>query len=130
MNPSHKRKRSIATAYRPPITPHTAGSNGRLRTPSRASNADSIHAPTSSARQPRTPLATETQPQAEPSERSEDDDFDQFIAAIDMKDYGTVGCAYYSTEEEKLYLLGDSRSGGTETIEACELCRRKELDDN
>jgi DNA mismatch repair protein MSH5 len=41
------------------------------------------------------------------------------IAAIDMKDYGTVGCAYYSAEEEKLYLLGDSRSGGMEAIDAC-----------
>lgn len=41
------------------------------------------------------------------------------IAAIDMKDYGTVGCAYYSAEEEKLYLLGDTRSGGMETIDAC-----------
>lgn len=41
------------------------------------------------------------------------------IAAIDMKDYGTVGCAYYSAEEETLYLLGDSRSGGMEAIDAC-----------
>lgn len=128
MNPSNKRKRSIANAYRPPITPHTAGSkNGLQRTPSRASRVDSIHAPTSSARQPRTPLATETQP---PADSSEDDYFDQVIASIDMKDFGTVGCAYYSTEEEKLYLLGDSRSGGTETIEACKLCDRKKLGDD
>lgn len=55
----------------------------------------------------------------ENSERATDDDLDHVIAAIDMKDYGTVGCSYYSTEEETMYLLEDSRSGGMETIEAC-----------
>jgi DNA mismatch repair protein MSH5 len=51
-----------------------------------------------------------------------DDDFDDHvIAAVDMKDYSTVGCAYYSAEEAKMYLLGDSRSGGLETIETCML---------
>jgi len=35
-----------------------------------------------------------------------------------MKDYGTVGCSYYSREEEKLYLMGDSKSGEMETINA------------
>lgn len=54
--------------------------------------------------------------------RATDDDFnDHVIAAVDMKDYGTVGCSYYSAEEEKMYLLGDSRSGGMETIDACML---------
>jgi DNA mismatch repair protein MSH5 len=49
-----------------------------------------------------------------------DDDFDDHvIAAVDLKDYSTVGCAYYSAKEEKIYLLGDSRSGGMEIIETC-----------
>ncbi|KAK4862179.1 hypothetical protein LT330_003317 [Penicillium expansum] len=53
------------------------------------------------------------------SVRATDDDFDDHvIAAIDMKDHGTVGCSYYSAEEEKIYLLGDSRSGDIETIDA------------
>ena len=50
---------------------------------------------------------------------SPDDDFGHVVAAIDMKEHGTVGCAYYSAEEEKLYLLGDSQSSGAETIDTC-----------
>lgn len=53
-------------------------------------------------------------------EISADDDLDQVIVAIDMKDSSTVGCAYYSAEEEKLHLLGDIRSAGTETIDSCQ----------
>lgn len=48
-----------------------------------------------------------------------DDDLDQVIVAIDVKDSGTVGCSYYSAEEEKLYLLGDIKSAGTDTIDSC-----------
>lgn len=48
-----------------------------------------------------------------------DDDFGHIVTAIDMKDYGTVGCSYYSAAEERMYLLSDTRSGGMETIEAC-----------
>lgn len=51
---------------------------------------------------------------------STDDDLDQVIVAIDVKESATVGCAYYSAEEEKLYLLGDIRSAGAETIDSCE----------
>lgn len=53
--------------------------------------------------------------------RSIDDDSGHIIAAVDMKDYGTVGCSYYSAAEERMYLLSDTRSGGMETIEACTL---------
>ncbi|CAL5870624.1 uncharacterized protein PFLUO_LOCUS4863 [Penicillium psychrofluorescens] len=52
------------------------------------------------------------------TERPSEDGLGHVIAAIDMKDYGTVGCSYYSTDEEKIYLLGDTRLGGMETIEA------------
>lgn len=47
-----------------------------------------------------------------------DDDLDQVIMAIDKKDSGTVGCSYYSAQEERLYLLGDIRSAGTDTIDS------------
>lgn len=50
-----------------------------------------------------------------------DDDFDQVIVAVDMKDSGTVGCSYYCTEEEKLYLLGDIKFAGTDTIDSRQL---------
>lgn len=48
-----------------------------------------------------------------------DDDLDQVIVAIDVRDAGTVGCSYYSAHEEKLYLLGDLPSAGAEVIDTC-----------
>lgn len=53
-------------------------------------------------------------------ELSTDDDLDQVIVAIDKKDSGTVGCSYYSAEEEKLYLMGDIRFAGAEVIDSCQ----------
>ncbi|KAL4953439.1 muts domain V-domain-containing protein [Aspergillus filifer] len=50
-------------------------------------------------------------------EPSADDEFDQVIAAIDMKDAGTVGCSYYSAQEKKLYLMGDIRQSNDEVID-------------
>jgi hypothetical protein len=48
-----------------------------------------------------------------------DDELDQIIIAIDMKDAGTVGCAYYSAQEKKLYLLGDIQHSNTEIMDTC-----------
>lgn len=48
-----------------------------------------------------------------------EDDLDQIVAAIDMKDGGTVGCSYYSAQEKRLYLLGDIQHANSETIETC-----------
>ncbi|KAL4942324.1 hypothetical protein BDV06DRAFT_222261 [Aspergillus oleicola] len=50
-------------------------------------------------------------------EPSADDEFDQIIAAIDMKDAGTLGCSYYSAQEKKLYLMGDIRQSNEEIID-------------
>ena len=52
-------------------------------------------------------------------QQSIDDDFGQVIVAIDMRDSGTVGCSYYSAQEETLYLMGDVRFAGNETIHSC-----------
>ncbi|ODM16931.1 hypothetical protein SI65_07896 [Aspergillus cristatus] len=35
-----------------------------------------------------------------------------------MRDSGTVGCSYYSAQEETLYLMGDIRFAGNETIDS------------
>ncbi|OQD89689.1 hypothetical protein PENANT_c002G00866 [Penicillium antarcticum] len=117
MPPSFKRK---WTSSRAPITPHTSGPRGRglsSRAPSDSSRPSQTPIP-SSARQLRTPFATDTKPETDCLMGVSDDDFDDHvIVAVDMKDYSTVGCAYYSAEEEKMYLLGDTRSGGLETIE-------------
>lgn len=48
-----------------------------------------------------------------------DDDLEQVIMAIDIKEHGTVGCCYYVAQEEKLYILGDVQLGGKEIIETC-----------
>lgn len=77
---------------------------------------------TRSASQLRTPFPTDKRMATDRSARVTDDDLeDHVIVAIDMKEYGTVGCAYYSVEEEKMYLLNDTRSGGLERIDACRL---------
>ena len=118
--PSLKRKRTPAS--RPPITPRTSGRQLGHRVP--ASQAFSISSGprtpvASSANQLHTPFPTETKIETDRSVRATDDDLDDHvITAIDMKDHGTVGCSYYSAEEEKMYLLGDSRSGDIETIDA------------
>ena len=52
-------------------------------------------------------------------EQSVDDGLEQVIMAIDMRDSGTVGCSYYSSQEETLYLMGDIQFGGSEFIDSC-----------
>lgn len=52
-------------------------------------------------------------------EQSVDDCLDQVIVAIDMRDSGTVGCFYYSSQDETLYLMGDIQFGGNESINSC-----------
>jgi DNA mismatch repair protein MSH5 len=50
-----------------------------------------------------------------------DDDVDalnEVILAVNLRERGTVGCAYYVARDEKLYFMEDSRLGGVETIEA------------
>ncbi|KAI4092728.1 MAG: hypothetical protein L6R37_007534 [Teloschistes peruensis] len=44
---------------------------------------------------------------AEIDEREEDDFLNETIMALDLRDRGTVGCAYYVAREEKLYMLED-----------------------
>lgn len=48
-----------------------------------------------------------------------DDDLDLVVVAIDVRDSGTIGCSYYSTQEETLYLLGDMPSFGSEILDTC-----------
>jgi DNA mismatch repair protein MSH5 len=41
--------------------------------------------------------------------------------AIDMKERGTIGCAYYVTREEKLCLLEDIKTAGVEVIDTLKI---------
>ncbi|CAG8389755.1 unnamed protein product [Penicillium salamii] len=117
---SSKRKR--APTSRSPITPHTLGRRMGSGAPSsRATSISSAPPRTpnfSSASQLRTPYTSKTRAETGKSARVSEDFDDHVIAAIDTKNHDTVGCAYYSTEEEKMYLLGDTRFGGMETVDA------------
>ncbi|KAJ6109241.1 hypothetical protein N7486_001475 [Penicillium sp. IBT 16267x] len=119
--PSSKRKLSPAALRPPLITPRTTKSRpsfeARTTKAQSAIQRSTVHPSSSAARQLRNPFRTETPHEADYSESSIDDDLGHVIVAIDIKDYGTVGCAYYSAEHEKMYLLGDSRSGGMEIID-------------
>lgn len=53
-----------------------------------------------------------------------DEALDEIVMAVDWKPRGTVGCAYYVAEQEKLYFMEDIGSGGLDIIEA-----RKNLKD-
>ncbi|PSR81614.1 putative MSH5 protein [Coniella lustricola] len=43
---------------------------------------------------------------------------DEVVMAIDMKDNGALGCAYYVAADEALFLQEDTRMAGIETIES------------
>lgn len=52
--------------------------------------------------------------------RDEDlDELNEVIMAVDLKDYGTVGCCYYVAREEKLYFMEDIKFGGADVVENC-----------
>ncbi|KAE8149295.1 muts domain V-domain-containing protein [Aspergillus avenaceus] len=91
---------------------HELGSNGPAQPPTSSSP--------QGPRLLRQPLSSSTQDRVfeHPSmQHLTDDDLDQVIVAIDMKESGTVGCSYYLAQEEKLYLLGDMQSSGTEIFD-------------
>ncbi|KAL8652401.1 MAG: hypothetical protein Q9210_002702, partial [Variospora velana] len=52
-------------------------------------------------------------------EREDDDSLHEVIMAVDLRDRGTIGCAYYVAREEKIYMMEDIRFGGTQYIESC-----------
>ncbi|OQE25299.1 hypothetical protein PENSTE_c006G06453 [Penicillium steckii] len=122
MRSSQKRKRSPEISRRHPITPRTYGSKpchpayassrafvsleNQFQSPGPLDN-ESI------ASSYQIPLNDE----GNDLQRASEDDLGHVIAAIDVKDYGAVGCAYYLAENERLYLLGDNRSGENGTIE-------------
>lgn len=41
----------------------------------------------------------------------------EIIMAIDMREKGTVGCAYYIAREEKLYLMQDIKMAGLDIVD-------------
>jgi DNA mismatch repair protein MSH5 len=45
----------------------------------------------------------------------------EIIMAVEMKERGTVGCAYYVAREATLYLMEDIKMAGLETIDMLKL---------
>ncbi|KAL8647419.1 MAG: hypothetical protein Q9226_006436 [Calogaya cf. arnoldii] len=58
---------------------------------------------------------------ADINEREEDDSLNEVVMAVDLRDRGTVGCAYYIAREEKLYMMQDLTSGGIDIVELLKL---------
>jgi DNA mismatch repair protein MSH5 len=54
-------------------------------------------------------------------QRENSDAMNEIIMAIDMKERGTIGCAYYVAREEKICLMDDIKMAGLETIETLKL---------
>lgn len=52
-------------------------------------------------------------------EREDDDSLNEVIMAVNLRDRGTIGCAYYVAQEEKIYMMEDIGFGGTQYIETC-----------
>lgn len=49
-----------------------------------------------------------------------DESLDIVVVALDIKERGTVGCAYYVAREERLFCMEDIFNGGMDVVEACE----------
>lgn len=64
-----------------------------------------------------------SEPGEPPHELDEDDNLNEVIVAIDMRNRDTIGCSYYVAREEKLHLLNDVKYGGVDIVEACEFTR-------
>jgi DNA mismatch repair protein MSH5 len=58
---------------------------------------------------------------AEIQEREDLDTLNEIIMAVEMKERGPVGCAYYIAREEKLYLMEDIKYAGLEIIDTLKI---------
>ena len=54
-------------------------------------------------------------------DREENDDANEVVMAIDLRNKDTVGCCYYVAREEKLYFMGDVKFGGMDVIDTRKL---------
>lgn len=52
--------------------------------------------------------------------REDADEMNEVIMAVDLRG-GTVGCAYYVTREEKLFLMGDVKMAGIDIVDTLKM---------
>ena len=53
------------------------------------------------------------------AEDETDESLEHVVMAIDLRERGTIGCAYYIAREERLFCMEDIANGGMETVERC-----------
>jgi hypothetical protein len=58
---------------------------------------------------------------AETQRREDADAMNEIIMAVDLRDRGTIGCAYYVAREEKLCLMEDIKIGGLDIIDTLKI---------
>lgn len=124
MSSQTKRRR---TAYQSYITPHSRNSrNSRTdeavplrQRPNISNNPNSNSQRASESGPLHSNNGTDHRIRNSSLETSSDDDLEQVITAIDIRVSGTVGCSYYSAQEERLYLLGDIQSSSNDAIDSC-----------
>ena len=103
----------------PPPLPPPPPSSTSLRRSHPRSSAAAARGSTPAAVQHDTATTTRRDNAVELESRiSADDDLDHVIMAVDRREAGTIGCSYYSAQEEKLYLLGDIQSAGAEVTDS------------
>ena len=57
--------------------------------------------------------------------REDEDSVYETVMAVDLRDRETVGCSYYVSREEKLYLMEDVKLGGLDFMESREFLHRR-----
>ncbi|KFY27431.1 hypothetical protein V493_03503 [Pseudogymnoascus sp. VKM F-4281 (FW-2241)] len=63
----------------------------------------------------------EVESEAEVQDREDADALNEIILSIDMRDRGTLGCAYYIAREEKLFLMEDIKLSGLDIVDTLKL---------
>lgn len=53
--------------------------------------------------------------------REDDDSLNEIIMAVEMRERGTIGCAYYVAREETLYLVEDIKMASIDIVDTLKL---------
>lgn len=67
-----------------------------------------------------TPVGKGVTQNRQTNEQAEDDNANEVVMAIEMRDRGTVGCCYYVAARETMFLMADIKSAGLDVIDICE----------
>ena len=54
-------------------------------------------------------------------ERENADALNEIVLAVDMRERGTLGCAYYVAREEKLFIMADIKLAGLDVVDTVKL---------